>query len=119
MAKAFYLGVGLKRKLLSGLMLTLSMLCILISGYKIKPAGSTWTGTVYIQVNGSIDPPDAPIITYDNVTYILTDNITSSADGIVVERDNIVIDGLGHLLQGSGSDEGIDLSGRTNVTAKI
>ena len=120
MAKAFYLGVGLKRKLLSGLMLTLSMLCILISGYKIKPAGSTWTGTVYIRADGSIDPPDAPITTLDNITYTLTDNITSSGDGIVVERDNIVIDGAGYTLEGTGAYpyKGICLDGRSNVTIK-
>jgi len=32
-------------------------------------------------------------MTVDNVTYTLTDNISNSADGIVVERNNIVIDG--------------------------
>lgn len=39
-----------------------------------------------IRADGSIDPSDVLIITYDNVTYTLTDNITSSADGIVVEK---------------------------------
>lgn len=39
----------------------------------------------------SIDPPDAPIITYDRKTYTLTDNITTSADGIVIERDDIIL----------------------------
>jgi len=117
-----YLGlgerIGLLRKVVSGIVLMLLLTSMLSSASVIQPVKAEWTGTVYIRADGSIDPPDAPIITYDNVTYILTDNITSSADGIVVERDNIVIDGLGHLLQGSGSDEGIDLSGRTNVTVK-
>jgi parallel beta-helix repeat protein len=99
-------------------MLTLFMLCILISGYKIKPAKGTWTGTVYIRADGSIDPPDAPIITHDNVTYMLTDNITSSADGIVVERDNIIIDGASYTIEGAGSGTGISLSRRNNVTIK-
>jgi len=35
----------------------------------IQPA-KAWTGTVYIRADGSIGPADAPIITYDNVTYI-------------------------------------------------
>jgi len=100
-------------------MLTLFVLCILISNHKIKPA-KAWTGTVYIKADGSIDPPDAPIITYDNVTYTLTDNITSSANGIVVERDNIIIDGGGYTVQGVGAymSKGIDLTERINVTIK-
>jgi parallel beta-helix repeat protein len=76
------------------------------------------TETIYIRADGSIDPSDAPIITFDNITYTLTDNITSSADGIVVERDNIVIDGAGYTVEGAGAWEsrGIYLGGRGNVT---
>jgi parallel beta-helix repeat protein len=33
-----------------------------------------------------------------------------------VQRDNAVIDGAGHTLQGTGAETGIDLSSRTNVT---
>ena len=102
------------------------MLLILLSGlmaytarFNVEPA-KAWTGTVYIRADGSIDPPDAPIITYDKVTYILTDNITSSADGIVVERDNIIINGDGHTINGTGEYwyKGVDLSQRTNVTVQ-
>ena len=108
------------KKTVSGIMLTLLLFGIFSLAINVKPAKSTWTGTVYIRADGSIDPPDAPIITYDNVTYVLTDNITSSADGIVVERDNIVIDGAGHTLEGTGEYpyKGVDLSGRSNVTIK-
>jgi len=96
-------------------LLTMGMLSLV---FNIQPAKSEWTGTVYIRADGSIDPPDSPIITYDNITYTLTDNITSSTDGIVVERDNIIIDGAGYTLQGAGSGKGVDLSGRSNVTIK-
>jgi len=75
-------------------------------------------GTVYIRADGSIDPPDAPISTVDYVTYALTGNITSDADGIVVERSNITIDGVGYTLQGSGSGYGFYLSHIDNVTIK-
>jgi len=77
-------------------------------------------GTIYIRADGSIDPSDAPISTFDNVTYTLTGNITSDADGIVVERDNIVVDGAGYTVQGTGASgsKGIGLSGRSNVTIK-
>jgi parallel beta-helix repeat protein len=78
------------------------------------------SGTVYIRADGSVDPPDAPISTFDNVTYTLTGNITSNADGIVVERDNIVIDGAGYTvegtMEGASESKGVDLSSRINVT---
>ena len=108
------------RKIVSGIMLTLLLIGVFTSAFNFLPVKSTWTGTVYIRADGSIDPPDAPIITYDNVTYKLTDNIASSGDGIVIERDNIIIDGAGYTLKGTGAYEskGIILSGRTNVTVQ-
>ena len=70
--------------------------------FTIQPAKSEWTGTVYIRADGSIDPPDAPIQQDGNI-YTLTGNITSDADGIVVKRDNIIINGAGYTIQGTGS----------------
>ena len=69
---------------------------------------------VYIRPNGSIDPPTAPISTVDNVTYTFSGNIY---DEIVVERDNIVVDGAGYSVQEVGGT-GIYLYGRNNVTIK-
>jgi parallel beta-helix repeat protein len=68
-------------------------------------------GTIYIRSDGSVDPSTAPIQRDGNV-YTLTDNIY---DSIVVERNNIVIDGASHILQGTGDGTGIYLSGRSNV----
>jgi len=68
-------------------------------------------GTIYIRPDGSVDPSTAPIQRDGNV-YTFTDNIY---DEIVVERDNIVVDGAGSTLQGTGSGTGIDLSDRSNV----
>ena len=73
------------------------------------------SGTIYIRDDGSIDPPTANITTADDVTYTFTDN---NYDEIVVERDNILLDGQGYLLQGTGSGTGIFLSGRSNVTLR-
>jgi len=73
------------------------------------------SGTIYIRDDGSIDPPTANITSLDNVTYTLIGNIN---DSIVIERDNIVIDGAGYTVQGTGSGTGITLSGRSNVTIK-
>ena len=104
----------------SGLVLMLLLTGMLSSAFIIQSAKVELTGTVYIRADGSIDPPDAPIITYDNITYTLIDNITSSEDGIIVERDDIIIDGAGYTLQGTGEYpyKGVDLSYRSNVTIK-
>jgi len=72
------------------------------------------SGTIYIRADGSVEGTDK-ISTVDNITYTFTDNIY---DSIVVERDNIVADGAGYTLQGTGSGYGINLSGRSNVTLR-
>ena len=119
--KLFYIGERrLLKRIVSEVMLTLLFIGTLTLTFNIQPVKSTWTGTVYIRADGSIDPPEAPIITYDNVTYTLTDNITSSADGMVVERSNMIIDGNSYTIRGTRSEDskGISLSGITNVTIK-
>jgi parallel beta-helix repeat protein len=75
------------------------------------------SGTIYIRADGSVDPEPAPISTVDNVTYTFTDNIY---DEIVVERDNIVVDGTGYTLRGIGiiNSVGIGLTERNNVTIR-
>jgi hypothetical protein len=64
------------KRIIFGIMLMLllmAMFSLLI--YYIKPTKAGWTGTVYIRADGSIDPQDAPIITYDKVTYRLTNTL--------------------------------------------
>jgi len=100
----------------SAIFMAMLMTSVLCSAFKIVPVGAS--GTIYIRADGSIDPPTAPISTVDNITYILTGNITSDADGIVVERDNIIVDGAGYVIQGAVvyPYKGIRLSARGNVT---
>jgi parallel beta-helix repeat protein len=74
------------------------------------------SGTIYIRADGSVDPDTAPISTVDNVTYTFLGNIIY--DSIVVEKDNIVVDGAGYTLQGTRSEIGIYLLLRSNVTIK-
>ena len=100
------------KKTVSGIMLTLLLVGMLTLAFNIQPVKAG--GTIYIRADGSIDPPTAPI-QRDGDVYTFTDNIY---DEIVVERDNIVIDGNGYTLQGSGTGTGIYLSGRTNVTVR-
>jgi parallel beta-helix repeat protein len=111
----------------------LAFIVLLLSmslAFNIQPVKSdwTWTETIYIRADGSVDPDTAPISTVDNITYTLTDNIVGDisewSSAIVVERDNIVVDGAGYTLQGTGSARdhsiviGMNLTGRINVTIK-
>jgi parallel beta-helix repeat protein len=106
-----YLSV--KKKVASLAILILLLLGMLSFTFNIKPAKAEWTGTVYIRADGSIDPPDAPISTIDKVTYRLTGNIISDADGIIVERSNIIIDGNGYTLHGPGKIDPSKVVGRS------
>ncbi len=104
------------------LVLTTFFLTVLIGtlGLSFEVQTVEASGTIYIRADGSIDPPTAPISTVDNITYILTGNVTSDGDGIVVERNDVTIDGVGHAIQGTGvfPYRGIDLTEKSNVTIK-
>jgi len=109
------------KRLVSGIVLMLLLMAMFSLAFYIKPVKSEWAGTVYIRADGSIYPSDAPITTYDNVTYTLTGNITSNANGIVVERDNIAIDGKGFAIRCINSslfNIGILLNGKRYITIK-
>ena len=91
---------------------------------QIAKADYTWTETIYIRADGSIEPDTAPISSADNMTYTLTDNIVGDvpegSSAIVVERNSIVIDGAGYTIEGTKADfsKGISLSNVNNVTIK-
>jgi|GEM_PF-1793942 len=117
----------MNRKTVSGIMLTMLLISMLTLTFNIQPveADWTWTETIYIMADGSVEPPTAPISSIDNVTYTFTDNIVGDVpeetSAITVEKDNIVVDGGGYTLQGGGGaygTRGIDLSGRKNVTVQ-
>jgi parallel beta-helix repeat protein len=91
--------------------LLVSMLTFAFNTKSVKASG-----TIYIRADGSIDPPTAPISTFDNITYTFTGNIAN--ESIVVQRDNVVLEGAGHTLQGPGTGGGIELVSVTNVTVK-
>jgi parallel beta-helix repeat protein len=98
------------------------LLCSLVICFSIvSPAKTCFAqeaGVIYIRADGSIDPLTASISTIDSITYTFTSDIFDNS--IVIERDNIVVDGTGFTLQGESAagSNGIDLTGRTNVTIK-
>jgi parallel beta-helix repeat protein len=75
-------------------------------------------GTIYIRADRSVEGTDK--IQRDGNVYTFTDNLY---DSLVVERDNIVVDGAGYSIEGSytglaQSPEGIGIlvESRSNVT---
>ena len=90
----------------------LSTVLLVCLNFSIQPVEAS--GTIYIRADGSIEGT-TDIMTVDNVTYTFTDNIN---DQLIIERDDIVVDGAGYTLQGTGSELGIYLLFRSNVTIK-
>ncbi len=94
-------------------MLTLLFIGILSLTFDIQPVKAQYQ-IIYIKADGRVEGT-TDISNIDNVTYTFTDNINGE---IIVERDDIVVDGAGYTLQGTGSEIGIYLLLRNNVTIK-
>ena len=102
----------MNRKIVSELVLATLLVTILSLGFSIRLLQAS--GTIYIRPDGSVDPPTASI-QRDGDLYKFTGNIY---DSIVLERDDIIIDGAGYILQGTPGMTGITLQSRNNVTIK-
>lgn len=79
--------------------------------FNLAPVLGTDTTTITINPDGSIDPPTTLISTSDNRTYYLTANVSLAgyASGnpfCLLERSDIVIDGNGYEIQGTGENVG-------------
>jgi parallel beta-helix repeat protein len=103
------------RKAVCGITLVLLLSSILPSALIIRPVKAEWAGTVYINADGSVDPPGAPVTRTGNV-YTLIGDIMSYRYGIVIEKDDVIINGAGHKLRGSKSDTGVYIKEQSNVT---
>lgn len=111
-----YRGSSTLREIISKIVLMLLLTNVLMFNPLISIVKAEWfTGPVYIKNDGRIIPSNAPIITYDKITYTLTNNIYN---GLIIERDNITINGENHIIQGQGTKDsvGINIRGRYNVT---
>jgi parallel beta-helix repeat protein len=62
---------------------------------RVVPAASK-IDTIYIRADGHVDPSTAPIVNVGNAYYTFTEQIAAC---LVVERDDVVIDGANHVLR--------------------
>jgi len=108
-----------KTKNASLLFITLvAVFLLLANATKSTVATYSYGDTIVINSDGSVTPASAPVVRSGN-TYVVTDDVlmlSSTNEGIKVERDNIVLDGAGHKLRGNGQSSAIYINGRLNVT---
>jgi parallel beta-helix repeat protein len=79
-----------------------------------EPPAIPTSENIYISPDGQVSPSTTPILNVGNNHYTFTADIDNS---IIIEKNNIVIDGANYTLQGTGAYPiGIDLVGRSNVT---
>jgi len=111
-------GFDVKRRAAESGLLLLLIITLTLS-FNIKPARSdVFSGeTIYIRADGSIEPPSAPIQQNGDI-YTVTGNITSSSEGIVIEKSNVIVEGAECTLEGSGIYRGFNLTGTYNVSIK-
>ena len=93
----------------------LSLLCL--CAVSIHPVKSQTMGIIQIESGGSVITSTNVTVPIQRVgdTYTFDDDISGYT--LVVQRDNIVVDGAGYALSGQGG-VGIDLSSRSNVIVK-
>jgi len=99
------------KKFVSRFVLLLVLLSVLFSFSDIWIVKAS--GTIYIRADGSVEGTDK--IQRDGDVYTLISDISGS---IIVERDNVVLNGAGYRLQGDGNENGITLSINNNITVK-
>jgi len=91
------------------LLLFLSVVLVSLPQIGVVKAEST----IYIRADGSVEGTDK--IRREGDVYTLISDISGS---IVVERDNVVLNGADYRLQGDGNENGITLSDIKDITVK-
>ena len=114
-----YLGVrNLFRRAFSLAMIVLLSLSVIVLTLNLQPVSASAV-TIYIGNDGSIIPSGAPIVTSDGVKYNFTSDISyPTYAGVVVLRNNIILDGKGYTIQGNQAGDGLDCQNVYNVTIK-
>ncbi len=109
-----------RKKLLTTVFSSLFLFSLLAGAQFIRLAKANFTHYIpppqpafTIRSDGSVDPTTAPIQRNGEI-YTLMDDIFGYS--IVIERDNVVLDGGDYTLQGYGNSTGIFIRNQNNVT---
>jgi parallel beta-helix repeat protein len=103
----------LQRKLAAVFALSLILFLALALPLEIRPAEAS--GVIYIRADGSVEPLSAPVSTIDKTTYLLTGKIN---DEIIIQRNNVTIEGNNQTVQGTGGGYGLTLNSVTGVSIR-
>jgi parallel beta-helix repeat protein len=95
------------------------LLTSLIIDGNLNVSSGLGLGPIYINADGSIAPPTAPIDRAGDY-YTLTGSISATTDGIIIQKNDIVLDGNGYAVQGAQAQNsrGVGLSEITSMTIK-
>ncbi len=95
----------MRGKAVSALMLTLQLVFILMLAFYVQSVMSdySWTETIYIRADGSVESDTALILSADNITYMLTDNIVE-ADPTYYESAMCARDPLERVIRQLGEN---------------
>jgi parallel beta-helix repeat protein len=93
------------------MILLLLVFSVLLTFSQIAPVKAE--GTIYIREDGTVEGTDK--ILRDGNIYTFTSDIYGP---IVVEKDDVVIDGAGYTLEGNEENMGINLNERSGVKIK-
>ena len=100
------------KRIVSGILIALLSIGMVTLAFNVQFVKAS--SGICIKADGSVDPPTAPIQRVGDL-YTFTDDIWTP---IMVQRSNIIIDGNGYALRGSGYDFAFWLSGVNGVTIK-
>jgi parallel beta-helix repeat protein len=97
--------------------LFVGMITLVNQFHKAEAASSP---ALTINADGSVTPTTTLITSSDNITYTLTDNITTGEGYQVINmlRDNIILDGSGYAVTHTNRYSGVYVGYRNNVTVK-
>jgi hypothetical protein len=73
---------------------------------------------IYVRADGSVDLSSSPVSRDDDLYWLIDNIITNADEGIVIERDNMTLDGAGYLIRGVGTGHGVEACHRTHLTLK-
>jgi parallel beta-helix repeat protein len=105
--------VLMKRKALTLTLISTLIFSFLFCEILIQLVESQSFESIYIRADGSVEGTDKT--QRDGDVYTLIFDISGS---IVVERDNVVLDGAGYRLKGDGNENGIIFNDINNNTVK-
>jgi parallel beta-helix repeat protein len=108
-------GMERKKGIKTAIMIALAFLTMIMLTFNLRPAEAQ-LGSIIINPDGSITPGGAPISNTSNYYYLTSDISYPTYNGIVVQKNDTVVDGNGYEVQGSGTADGFKLYQVSNVT---